>query len=117
MDDTIGRVPDAPHLHSALTVRTAQGVSPGALLIPLTVGQGSNDLDRPLDEALDLGQRLLNQTLDLCKRLGGLHPIIPHPLETFGKRMLHLCGAYNYVARLTQVAILLEPSRSFHHIV
>jgi hypothetical protein len=31
--------------------------------------------------------------------------------------VLHLCGAYNYVARLTQVAILLEPSRRFHHIV
>jgi hypothetical protein len=31
--------------------------------------------------------------------------------------MLHLCGAYNYVARLTQVAILLESSRRFHHIV
>jgi hypothetical protein len=38
-------------------------------------------------------------------------------VKPFRQHMLDLCGAYNYVARLTQVAILLEPSRSFHHIV
>ena len=55
MDDPISRVPDAPHVHSALTVGTAQGVSPAALLIALAVGQGRDDLDRAFDDALDLG--------------------------------------------------------------
>ncbi len=76
MDDPIGRVPDAPHLHSALTVWTAQRVSPAALLIALAVGEGGNDLDRPLDEALDFGQSFLNQALQLCKGFGRLHPVI-----------------------------------------
>src|SRR5712692_1655061 len=89
MDHPIGRVPDTPHLHSAVTVRTAQGVSPAAPLIPLTIGQGSDDLNRPLDEALDLGQGLLNEAPQLGKRLGRLHPVIPHPLEAFGKHVLN----------------------------
>ena len=49
MDDAIDRVPDAPHIHSALTVGTAQGVPTRALLIPLPVGQGSDDLDEALN--------------------------------------------------------------------
>jgi hypothetical protein len=46
-----------------------------------------------------------------------LHAVIADALEAFGHRVLHLCGAYNYVAKMMQVAILLESSRSFHHIV
>jgi hypothetical protein len=117
MDHAIGWVPDTPHPHVTVTVRTAQGVAPAALLIPLPIGQKSDDLHCPLDDALNLRQGLLNEALELGKRLGGLHPVVPDALEAFGKHMLYLCGAYNYVARLTQVAILLEPSRSFHHIV
>jgi hypothetical protein len=89
MDDPIGWVPDAPHLHSALTVRTAQGVSPGALLIALPVGQGSDDLHGPLNDALDCGQGLLNQVLDLDQCFGGLHAVIPDALKAFGKDMLY----------------------------
>ena len=89
MDDAIGRVPDPPHPHIALTVRTAQGVTPRALLIALAVGQGGDDLDRALDDTLDLGQGLLNQALDLGKRLRRLHPVIADSLEAFGKHMLH----------------------------
>ena len=89
MDDPIGRVPDAPHLHSALTVWTAQRVSPAALLIALAVGQGRNDLDRALDEALHLGQGLLNHAFELGKRLGRQRPVIAYPLEAFGKHMLN----------------------------
>ncbi len=89
MDHAIGRVPDPPHPHVTVTVRTAQGVSPGALLIALAVGQRGDDLDRPLDDALHLGQGLLNHALDRGKRLGGLHPVIADPLEAFGKHMLH----------------------------
>ena len=84
MDDTIGRVPDAPHLHSALTVRTAQGVSPRALLIPLARGQGGDDLDRPFDEAFHFRQGFLNHALQLGKRLRRLHAVIADPLEAFG---------------------------------
>ena len=99
-------MPDAPYLHRALTVRTAQGVSPTALLIALAVGQGSEDLDRALNDALDLRQGLLNHAFELGKCLGRLRSVIAYPLEAFGKRMLHLCGEVNYVARMTQMTVL-----------
>ena len=71
MDEAIGRKPDAPHAHLALTVRTDQGGSPAALLIALAVGKRGNDFDRPFDKALDLGQYLhgkqCNSTL-ACQR-------------------------------------------------
>jgi len=107
VDDAIGRVPDAPYPHLVLTVRTEQGVSPATLVIALTVGFRGDDLDGPLDSALDLGQGLLNQALHLLKRLGRLHPVITYPLEAFGKYMLNLCGEVNYVARRTQMSDLL----------
>ena len=72
-----------------LTIRTTQGISPGTLLVPLAVGQGSEDLDRALDDALDLRQSLLNHAFELGKRLGGLHPVIAYALEAFGKHMLN----------------------------
>ena len=99
MDEAISRMPDTPHAHLPLAVRTAQGVSPAALLIALAEGEGGNDLDCPLDEALDFGQSFLNQPLQLCKGFGCLHSVIAYPLEALGKRMLHLCGEVNYVAR------------------
>jgi hypothetical protein len=40
MDEAISRMPDAPYTHLPLTVHTAQGGSPGALLIALRVGEG-----------------------------------------------------------------------------
>src|SRR5262249_20103848 len=89
MDDTIGRVPDAPYVHSALTVWTAQRVSTRALLVTLAVGQRGDDLDRSLDEALALGQGLLNEPLERGKGLGRLDSVIAYPLEAFGKHMLH----------------------------
>src|SRR5215216_1706699 len=78
VDHARGRVPYPPQPHFALTMRTTQGVSPRALLVPLAVGQGSEDLGRALDDAFELG-----------KRLGGLHPVIAYALEAFGKHMLH----------------------------
>ena len=89
MDEAIGRMPDARHAHLPLTVRTAQGVSPAAVLIALAVGEGGDDLHRSLDDALDLGQGFLKQAFDLCKRLGRLHTVIAYPLEAFGKHMLN----------------------------
>jgi hypothetical protein len=56
MDHPLGRMPYPPYAHIAVTVRTAQRVSPGALLIALAVGQRGDDFDRAFDEALDLGQ-------------------------------------------------------------
>ena len=85
MNDPIARMPDPPHAHLPLAVRTAQGVAPGALLIALAVGQRRDDFDRPLDDTSDLGQGLLNQVLDCGKRLGRLHTIIANPLKAFGK--------------------------------
>src|SRR5262249_30012932 len=38
IDHPIGRVPETPYPHLASTVRTDQGVSPCALLIPLPIG-------------------------------------------------------------------------------
>jgi hypothetical protein len=64
MDDTIARMPDAPDPHVTVTVRTAQGVSPGALLIALAVGHRGDDFDRALDDTCDLGQGLLKHVLD-----------------------------------------------------
>ena len=81
-------MPYPPYAHIAVTVRTAQRVSPGALLIALAVGHRGNDFDRTLDDASDLGQGLLNQVLDCGKRLGRLHTIIANPLKAFGKDML-----------------------------
>lgn len=89
MDHAIGWVPDTPHPHVTVTVRTAQGVAPAALLIPLPIGQKSDDLHCPLDDALHLRQGLLNEALELGKRLGGLHPVVPDALEAFGKHMLY----------------------------
>ena len=72
-----------------LTVRTDERVSPDALPVALAVGHRSDDLDGSLDDPLDLGQGLLNQALDLGKRLRGLHAIIPDTLKAFGKYMLY----------------------------
>ena len=82
-------MPDAPHIHSALTVWTAQGVSTRALLVTLAVGHRCDDLDRSLDEAFDLGQGLLNEPLERGKGLGRLDSVIAYPLEAFGKHMRH----------------------------
>ena len=89
-----------------MTVRTQHGIATGTLLVALSIGPCGNNLDRPLDDALDLDQSIMNHALDLGKGLGGLHPIVSDALEAFGKHMLHLCGAHNYVARLTQCKIL-----------
>jgi transposase len=89
IDDPVGRVPDVPYPHLTPTMRTDQRVSPRALLVALPVGQPSDDLHRALDHALHLGQGLLNQDLDLGKRLGRLHPVIPDALEPFGYYVLH----------------------------
>src|SRR2546422_5560922 len=102
IDHPIGRVPDAPHPHLPSTMRTDQWISTGALLIPLPVSQPSDALHGALDDAFHLGQGGLHHALHLGKRLRGLHPGIPDALEPFGHRVLHLCGAYNYVARMTQ---------------
>src|SRR2546422_2094692 len=102
IDHPIGRVPDAPYPHLTLTVRTDQWISTCALLIPLPVSQPSDELHGALDDAFHLGQGGLHHALHLGKRLRGLHPGIPDALEPFGHRVLHLCGAYNYVARMTQ---------------
>jgi hypothetical protein len=89
MDDPIAWMPDAPDPQVTVTVHTAQGVSPGALLIALAVGHWGDDFDRALDDPFDLGQSLLNPMLDRGKRLGGLHPVIADPLKAFGKHMLN----------------------------
>ena len=82
-------MPDTPDLHGVVTVRTAQGVPTRTLLVTLAVSHRCNDFDRALDDALHLGQGLMNHVLDLRKRLGGLDPVIPDALEAFGKDMLH----------------------------
>ncbi len=98
-------MPYLPDSHLRVAVRTAQGVAPHAPLIALAVGQRRDDLDRPSDDALYLGQGLLNETFEFGKGLRRLHPVIAYPLEAFGKRMLHLCGEVNYVARRAYGAI------------
>src|SRR4029434_10413966 len=55
IDHPIGRMPDAPHPHLPPTVRTAQGISPSTLLIPLAIRHRRDDLNGPLHEAFDLG--------------------------------------------------------------
>src|SRR2546428_11485005 len=89
IDHPVGRVPDAPHVHRALTVGTPQGIAPRALLVPLPVGQPSDELHRTLDDPLHLGQGGLNRPLHLGKRLGRLLPVIADALDPFGHRVLH----------------------------
>ena len=89
MDHPISRVPDAPHLHLALTVGTPERIAPRALRIALPIGQTGDDLHRTLDHALDLSQRRLDQLLELGKRLGGLHPVRADAFKPFGQRVLH----------------------------
>src|SRR5262245_41319228 len=89
MDAPIAWMPDPPHAHLTLAVRTAQGVAPSAALIALAVGHRADDFDRSLDEDLDLCQGVLNHVLDRGERLGGLHPVIADPLKAFGKHMLN----------------------------
>jgi len=55
IDHPRGRMPDAPHPHLPPTVRTAQGIAPSALLIPLAIRHRRDDLNGPLHEAFDLG--------------------------------------------------------------
>src|SRR5262245_54486818 len=89
MDHTIDRVPYPPESHLTVTVRTAQGVAPGALLIALAVGQRGDNLDRFLNDTLYFRQGGLNHALQLGKRLGRLHAVIANPLEAFRKDMLY----------------------------
>jgi hypothetical protein len=88
MDDTIDRGPDAPHVHSTLTVGTPQGVTPRALLIPWAVGQRGANLDRFLNEALYFRPGGLHHALQLGERLGRLHAVRANPLEAFSKDIL-----------------------------
>ncbi len=62
-------MPEAPHPHLSLTMRTAQGVPTGALLIALPIGQPGDDLHRALDDAFHLGQGGLNHAFHLGERL------------------------------------------------
>src|SRR5688572_3601037 len=55
IDHPIFRMPNLPDPHLFATMGTDQGVSTQTLLIPFTVGQGGDDLDRALDDAFDLG--------------------------------------------------------------
>jgi hypothetical protein len=64
-----------------VTVWAEEGGTTRALLVALAVRSRCDDLDRSLDDALDFGQRLLHQGLDLGKGLGGLHAVIPHPFK------------------------------------
>src|SRR5215472_10235235 len=89
MDHPIGWVPDAPYPHLMPPMWTDEWIPPRALLVPLPVGQPGDDLDGALDHALHLGQGVVNRDLDLRKRLGRLHPVIPDALEAFGQRVLH----------------------------
>ena len=82
-----------------VTMRTPHGIATGALSGTLSLGLGGENLDRPLDNALALRQRLVHQGLALCKGLGGLHPVRPNPFKPLGEDMLHLCGEAIYVAR------------------
>src|SRR5215831_18689804 len=107
VDDPIFGVPYLPDPHLRVAVRTTQRVAPRALLIPLTVGQGDDNLNRPFDKALHFRQGGLHHALQLGKRLGRLHAVIANPLEALRKDMLHLCGEVNYVARRTQISDLL----------
>src|SRR5215510_9853397 len=106
MNHPVGWMPDAPDPHLMPTVWTDAWIPPRALRIALPVRQSRDDLDRALDHPLDLRQGRSNHDLHLGKRLGRLHPIIADTLEAFRHRVLHLCGEHNYVARMTQRAIL-----------
>src|SRR5262245_3203768 len=79
VDDPIFGVPYFPDPHLRLAVRTAQRVAPRALLIPLPIGQGGDNLDCPFDEALHFRQGGLNHALQLGKRPGRLHAVIASP--------------------------------------
>jgi hypothetical protein len=81
-------MPEAPHSHLSLTMRTAQGGPPGALLISLPLGQPGNARHRARADAFHLGQGSVHHNLHLGARLGGGHPIIPHALAPFGYRVL-----------------------------
>ena len=87
-------------------MRTDQGVPATALMVALAVSKPRHDLDGSLQHPFHLGQGLSNPSLNLCKRLRRLHPVVADAFEAFGKDMLHLCGEHNYVARMTQVAML-----------
>src|SRR5215470_8473576 len=89
VDDSIFGVPYLPDPHLRVAVRTTQRVAPHALLIPLAVGQPSNDFNGSLDHAFHLDHSLANQHLELGKRLGRLHAVIANPLEALRKDMLH----------------------------
>src|SRR5262249_15299367 len=60
IDHPIRWVPDAPHPHLTLTVRTDQRGPSRTLLVPLPLGSSSDDLHRALDHALHLYQRRLH---------------------------------------------------------
>jgi hypothetical protein len=70
-------------------MRTDQGIATYTGLVSFSIALGSKNLDGALDDALHLGQGVMNHALNLRKRLGSLHPVIPDALEAFGKHMLH----------------------------
>ena len=67
-------MPYLPYPHLMVTMRTHQRVATGALLVALSIGLRRDNLDRPLDDALDLGQGVMNPALDPRKRLGVFCP-------------------------------------------
>src|SRR5262244_3304676 len=81
-------VPDLPHAHLMMAVRADQRIAPGTLAVAFSVVFGSDNLDRPLDDAPHLSQGLTNQTFDLCKRLGRLHATAPRPFHPFARPKL-----------------------------
>src|SRR5262245_37841965 len=82
-------MPHAPHSHLSPTVRTYEGISTRALLVPLPVGQPGDELHRALHHAFYLGQGRLDHHLHFGKRLARLHAVIADALEPFGHGVLH----------------------------
>src|SRR6478672_2909085 len=99
-------MPNLPHPHRMVAVWTQPRIATCTLTVAFPGGLDTEDLDRILEQALHLRERLTNPSLDLCKRLCCLHPIVPDAFEPFGKHLVHLCGEVNYVARMTQMTIL-----------
>src|SRR5438477_12632526 len=69
-------MPNLPEPHLVVTMRTPSWVSTTALLVAVAVGEPRNDLDGPLHDAFNLRYGLVDQALNLFKRLCRLHPVV-----------------------------------------
>jgi hypothetical protein len=106
IDHAVTRMPHLPQQHLPAATRTLQRITPCTGPHALTIGLLRHDAIRALDQPTECYHQRGEHPLHFLGLARGMQPIITNAVKPFGQNMLHLCGAYNYVARPEQRKIL-----------